>query len=309
MLDEHEKLIIKNDFPSLVGFAEKSVSSGETANIVTAGVYFPNSDLNDPFVQSCKTHISHMMSEIIFPKLLHHFSHNLPKNFYLHAVRIELFADEKQNTIYFNKEAKIKAKCKYVGGKQVAKNDLVKESDIEKILNLQCDERDPNAACLMLTFFRGNWIGIFDYHYNRKYASDKYQLAQTHLKAALNNYKKSDLIPFYSSLWDGYELLGESILLLHNQLKLKESHQKISKLLHGFCKIRDLDYDIDFQDIREIRDFVRYGPPHTTNIDYEEKALTYLQKTANFSKYVESFLKERAVNVNSIPIHNIDWFV
>ena len=308
-LEKKSRLIIKNDFPSLLGFTEKSTKSGETSSIVTAGVYLSDSDSNDPFVQSCKSHISHMMSDIVFPKLLHYFSHKLPEKFRLQSIRIELFANEEQNIMYFNKEAKIKATCKYVKGKSFTKNELVKEDDIEKILDIYCDEKDPNAACLMFTFFRGQWMGIFDYHYNRKYASDKYQLAQTHLKAALSSYNKSDFKPFYSSLWDGYELLGESILLIHNQLKLKESHQKILELLQGFCKIRNLDYSKDFQDIRKIRDFVRYGPPHTTEIHYEEKSEKYLQKTMNFSKYVESFLKERQVNVTSIPIHNVDWFV
>lgn len=228
---EEIKLIIKNSFPSLVGFVEESVKAGETAIIVTSGVNLSDSDPNDHFVQSCKSHIAHMMSGTIFPKLLQYFSNKLPEKFHLQSVRVELFADEKQNTIYFNKEAKIKAKCKFIKGKVFIKNEQVKESDIEKILNVYCDEKDPNADTLLFTFFRGQWMGIFDYHYNKKHASEKYHLAQTHLKSALDRYKKSDHIPFYASLWDGYELLSESILLLHNQLKLRESHTKITKLL------------------------------------------------------------------------------
>ena len=308
-LEQDNKLIIKNHFPSLAGFVEKSGNTGEISQIVIMGAYLSNSDLDDSFGQLCKDHISHTMSELIFPKLLYHLSHKLSKNFFLQSVRVELFPDETQNTIYFNDEAKIKAECKLVKRKPFAKNELIKEADIEKISNLSCNERDPNAACLLFTFFRGEWLGIFDYHYNRKHASDKYQLAQTHLKAALNNYDKSNFKSFYTSLWDGYELLCESVLLLHNQLKLKESHTKISNLLKEFCKIRNLDYDKDFENLRKIRDVVRYGPPHTTDIDYEEKSLSYLRKTMNFSKYVEVFLKERLVDVHSIPAHTMNRFV
>ena len=306
---KESKLIIKNDFSSLVGFAAKSAKKGELASIITAGAYLSDDDLNDPFVRSCKNHITQMMSEIIFPKLLYRFSNKLPKEFYLQSVRIEFFADEKQNTIYFNKEAKIKAMCKAVKGKLFIKDELVKIADVEKIFNLYCDERDPNAACMLFTFFRGQWMGVFDYHYNRKYASEKYQLAQTHLKAALDTYGKGNFKPFYNGLWDGYELLGESILLIHNQLKLKDSHQKISKSLQAFCQTRGLDYGKVFQKLRQIRDGARYGPPHPKNMNYKKMAPTYLHKTMNFSEYVEGFLKERQVDVNSKSIHTVDKFV
>ena len=306
---KESKLIIKNDLSSLVGFTAKSVKKGELASIATAGAYLSDGDLDDPFVQSCKNHITRIMSGIIFPKLLYHFSNKLPKEFHLQSVRIELFADEKQNTIYFNKEAKIKAICKNVKGKSFIKGERVTEADMGKILNLYCDERDPNAACLLFTFFGGQWMGVFDYHYNRKYVSEKYRLAQAHLKSALDNYGKGNFEPFYNSLWDGYELLGESILLIHNQLKLKDSHQKISKSLQAFCQTRDLDYGKVFQNLRQIREGARYGPPHPKNMNYKKMALTYLYKTMNFSEYVEGFLKERQVDVNSKSIHTVDKFV
>lgn len=300
------KLVIKGDFPSLAGFADKSYKQGSTATIVTMGNFLSLDELNDPFVFSIKSQIGTIMSEWIFPRLLKHFSNKLPEKFVLQTVRIELFGNESENTIYFNKEAKIKAMCKYVGNKKLTPNEPVLGSDIEKIINLYCDERDPNAACLMFINFRGNWMGIIDYTYNRKNASEKYRLAQTHLNAALSNYEKSNLEPFYTSLWDGCELLVESILLLHNQLKLKETHKKISKLLEGFCEIRNMVFHRDFSDIRKIRDVLRYGPPHTTNIDYKDKSLTYLSKAKEFSEFVETFLKERAVNLSNSPsIHSL----
>ena len=82
---------------------------------------------------------------------------------------------------------------------------------------------------MLFISFRGEWYGLIDLIYNRKNASDKHEVSQEYLETAMSNFKNSKFKPCYNDLWTAYELLAESTLLLHNFLKLKDSHKKISK--------------------------------------------------------------------------------
>ena len=299
------ELIIKNDFPSLSGFAMTGGKSGDVVKIRISGVFLQSEHANDPEMFSIKNNIEHTISTLIFPLLLKHFSNKLPEKFLLQSIRVEMFGEPSQNCVYFNKDAKILGEFKFVGSKKLKEGDPVLNSDVEKILKLTCNELNPNAAYMLFVLFQGEWYGVIDFTYNRENASAKYKLAQKHLQSALDNFEKTNLQPFYDSLWAGCELLGESVLLLHNQIKLKDSHKKISKTLAGFCKIHNMTFDKDFQIIQKIRDVVRYGPPHTIDVDIKENASIYLSNSMNFSKFVEKFLRERLVDINnSNSIHS-----
>lgn len=290
------KLKIIGGMDSIVGFAEKGAESGEIVNIRTQGSYFSKSDLNDPGVFSIKNQINSIMATHIFPLFLHHFSSKeLPEKFAISSVRIELFADQSKNTITFNKDAKIFGNFVLAKPKELKKGDPILQEDVKGINSIYVEDRDPNSALMLFASLHGEWYGFIDLIYNRQNASKKHETSKEYLETAMSNFKNSKFKPFYNDLWTAYELLAESILLLHNQLKLKDSHKKISKLLKGFCEIHDLPYYDDYKQIESIRTSVRYGPPYETKSDMEKNALKYMTGLMDFSKYVEGFLKERQV--------------
>ena len=290
------ELKIVGGISSIVGFTETSVKDGEVVSIRTQGSYFSKSDLNDPSVLSIKNRIASMMASNVFPLFLSHFSSkDLPEKFAVGSVRIELFGDDSKNTLTFNNDAKILGNFVLAKPKAFKKGDPVFQEDIEGINSIHIEDRDPNSALMLFVSFRGEWYGVIDLIYNRENASGKHEAAQEYVETTMSNFKNSKFKPFYNDLWTAYELLAESILLLHNQLKLRDSHKKISELLKGFCEIRNLPYYDDYKRIESIRTSVRYGPPYKKQSDMEQNALKYLTSLIDFSKHVESFLKERQV--------------
>lgn len=291
------ELKIVGGIDSIVGFAEHSAKDGETVSIRTQGSYFSKSDLNDPSILSIKNQISSIMASHVFPLFLSHFSSkNLPEKFHIDSVRIELFADSSKNTFTFNQDAKILGNFVLAEPKAFKKGDPVFQKDIKEINSVHIEDRDPNSALMLFVLFSDEWYGVIDLIYNRENALGKHEAAQEYIETAMSNFKNSKFKPFYNDLWTAYELLTESILLLHNQLKLKDSHKKISKLLKGFCEIHNLHFYDDYKQIEFIRTSVRYGPPYKKQSDMEQNALKYLTSLMDFSKHVESFLKERQVS-------------
>ncbi len=292
------ELKIDGGIDSIIGFAETSAKKGEVANIITQGSYFSNSDLNDPHVLSIKNQIANIMASHVFPLFLDHFSSkDLPEKFYISSVRIELFADDSKNTFTFNKYTKILGSFILAKPKTLKKGDPVFQEDIKGINSIYVEDRDPNSALMLFVSFNGEWYGIIDLIYNRANAADKHETAQEYIETAISNFKNSKFKPFYNDLWTAYELLAESILLLHGQLKLKDSHEKISKILKEFCNTHNLPFYDEYKQIGSIRTSVRYGPPHKKQPNMEQDALKYLTGLIEFSKHVESFLKERQVPI------------
>ena len=304
------ELKIIGGIDSIVGFAETSAQAGDVVTIRTQGSYFSQSDLNDPNVLSIKNQITSIMASHVFPLFLNRFSSkDLPEKFVISSVRIELFADASKNTITFNKDAKILGKFVLAKPKAFKKGDPVFQDDIKGINSIYVKDRESNSALMLFISFKGEWYGLLDLIYNRKNASDKHEVAQEYLETAMSNFKNSKFKPFYNDLWTAYELLAESTLLLHNTLKLKDSHKKISKLFKGFCETHNLPYYNDFKQIESIRTSVRYGPPYKKKSDMEKNALKYMTSLIDFSKYVEGFLKERQVITkisNSVEMQQSD---
>ena len=304
------ELKIIGGIDSIVGFAETSAQAGDVVTIRTQGSYFSQSDLNDPNVLSIKNQITSIMASHVFPLFLNRFSSkDLPEKFVISSVRIELFADASKNTITFNKDANILGKFVLAKPKAFKKGDPVFQDDIKGINSIYVKDRESNSALMLFISFNGEWYGLLDLIYNRKNASDKHEVAQEYLETAMSNFKNSKFKPFYNDLWTAYELLAESTLLLHNTLKLKDSHKKISKLFKGFCETHNLPYYNDFKQIESIRTSVRYGPPYKKKSDMEKNALKYMTSLIDFSKYVEGFLKERQVITkisNSVEMQQSD---
>jgi len=304
------KLKIIGGMESIVGFAEKGAESGEVVSIRTQGSYFSKSDLNDPDVFSIKNQINSILATHIFPLFLRHFSSKeLPEKFDIGSVRIELFADQSKNTITFNKDAKIFGNFVLAKPKELKKGDPILQKDVKGINSIYVEDRDPNSALMLFTSLHSEWYGFIDLIYNRQNASEKHEASQEYLETAMSNFKNSKFRPFYNDLWTAYELLTESVLLLHNSLKLKDSHKKIALLFQGFCQTHNLPYYDDFKQIESIRTSVRYGPPYETKSDMEKNALKYITSLIEFSKYVEGFLKERQVttkNSESVDIKQSD---
>ncbi len=246
-----------------------------------------------------------LSAQWIFPLILKKFSdQKLPNDFLLFAVYIEMYSDEKKNKLFFNDSTRFRIIGRTKPGLKFKDGDPVLINDITEIISIERTDKDLNAATIMLVLNNGGWFGSFDFIYNRQNVREKCERAIEFFDSAKDNYKKSNYNAYYQSLWDCSELLAESLLLLHNQIKLHTPHKKIREVLKIFCETHNLTFFEDYEKITRIRDNSRYGPPHPKYNNSESEAKYLLEKTHIFLKFVLNFLKQRQVEPSDKKFQN-----
>jgi len=254
-----QKYKIMGKFPSIIGFATKSVESGETASIATQLMLYNHKNVSDEDITIAHSQIYSTLSQWIFPFILKTFSNKkLPKDFVLYAVYIEMHSDETKNKILINEDTGFKIACKLKNKRELKKNDPIQMNEIDYLTSIQKEDEDFNAATILLMQVNGSWFGKFDIIYNRENVIKKLDRAIDFFNSAIQNLNNSNMTGFYQSLWDSSELLAESMLLLHNQIKLKAEHKKIKQVFKEFCNVRQIAYFKDFEKIGQIRNNSRY---------------------------------------------------
>ena len=281
---------------SLSGFTLKSMQRGEVGPMVTQLTFFNTIDKDDNYTLMSKQQISSILSDLVFPRVLNAFSaKTVPENFFLYAVYIEMHTDESKNMLLINEDTRFALTCKLKKGVELMKNDAVTTSDIAHFISIDKDDKDPNAATIMLALNDDGWFGAIDLIYNRVITQEKITRAIDFFRAAAEELKTSNIKPFYQSLWSCNELLAESVLLLHKFIELKTPHKNIKKRFEGFCNNYNFAYINDYNKICQIRDPARYGPPHQWSDKWEKEAPKLFQSTAKFLGFVLTFLGDRGV--------------
>ena len=292
---------------SLSGFTMKSMQRGEVGAMVTQLTLLNTIDKDDNYIVMGKQQISSIVSDLVFPRILNAFStKTVPENFFLSAVYIEMHADESKNKLLINEDAHFTLTCKLKNGVKLMENDAVTIADIDHFTSIDKEDKDPNAATIMLALNNDGWFGAIDLIYNRAITQEKITRAIDFFRAATEELKTSNIKPFYQSLWSSNELLAESLLLLHKFIELKTPHNKIKKSFEIFCKNYSIAYINDYNKIYQIRDPARYGPPHKWNDKWEKEAPKLLQSTANFLGFVLTFLGDRGVVPSNQDSHKFD---
>ena len=290
--------------PSIIGTALTSAQGGDKIAILTQWSLLNTENTTDEYIMMIKGRISSMLSDNIFPRILKAFStKTIPKDFFLYAVYVEMHSDEQKNKILINEDTKFYAVCRPKVGLEIKKNDPITMGNIEELISIEKRNIDPNAATMMLMLNKHGWFGKADLIYNRKNTQMKINRAINFLESAKENLKQSNIDAFYQSLWDCTELLAESVLLLHNQIKLKASHQNIQTAFNEFCEIHRIR--VDYEKITQIRNSVRYGPPHPIYKNRTKDAPTLLRSIIDLHDFVLDFLKVREVIPTSFG-NNID---
>jgi hypothetical protein len=307
MASSKNKYEIIGKIPSVIGFSTKSAKEGDLVSIATQLNYYNVNNISDEYILIAHSQIYSTLSQWVFPWILKTFSgKQLPDDFLLYAVYIEMHGDESKNKIVINEDTSFRVTCKIKKGIEFKKDDPVQMNHIEYLTSIEKTDKDPNAATILLMQHNGNWFGKYDLIYNRENVTEKMDRALDFFDSAIVNLRNSNITAFYQSLWDCSELLAESLLLLHNQIKIKSEHKKIRHVFEEFCKLHSLEYFEDYRKITEIRNNSRYGPPHPKNKDAGKESECLLKNSYVFLRYVLSFLKERQIIPSSNQLQKID---
>ena len=233
-----------------------------------------------------------MLATSVFPLFGRLFpSKILPGDFAFRSARLDLFGDESKNTLSFNADAGIYGTYILANPQILKEGDLVPDADAKGPYSLYVDDRDPNSAIVILTFFQDEWYGTFDLVYNRENTLKKHESALVFLESAQSDLNDSNFVAFYDGLWSACELLVESILLLHNLLKLEAGPKTIPRLFEEYCRNANLLYHKDYEKIRTARDNALCGRSPGDGVNIEKNAGKYMARMVEFSKHVEGFLK------------------
>ena len=283
--------------PSIVGSASHSAQAGDIVWVLTRWTLLNTKNSTDQDIVTARNQIYGMLAEHIFPCFLKAFSNKtIPDDFALYAVYVEMHADEQKNRILINEDTKFSIYLKLKEKKKIKHGDPVNFDEIEEFMHIEKNEDvDPNAATIMLVLNKHGWFGKADLIYNRKNVQAKINRAMDFFKAAKDNLEASNVTAFYQSLWDCAELLAESLLLLHNQIKLKTHHNTIQEIFEKFCNSYNLDYIKSYKKISELRNNARYGPPHPNNKNQIKDAPPLLQDITKMHKFVLRFLQDREI--------------
>ena len=285
-------------FPSIVGVALRSAKKGSSADILTQFELYRAEQLSQGDGIFAQNVIHRLLSEQVYPLILRVFEEwPDPKDFGLYAVQIVMHSKEELNDVLVNEDVRLRVLCQ-TSRKDIKAGDYVLLKDIDEIVSISDVDRDPNTATISLLHVNGKWFGKFDVIYNRGIAHQKLKLALKFLNDSTREDTRLEVR--YNSLWSGCELLAESALLLHNMLKPKSNHKSIRKGLEQLLKNHNIPYIEEYVEIEQIRDSLRYGPPHPDRTrEGEKKIARLLDKSLEFAFFAISFLERRQVGIGS----------
>lgn len=284
-------------FPSLVGMALKSPKKGSRVDILTQFELYRDEQLSQSEGIFAQNIIHELLSNQVYPLILRA-SDEWPnlKDFVLYAVQIVMNSKKELNDMLVNEDVKLRVLCQ-TARKGVKEGDEVFENDIKEIISIGEIGRDPDAAIISLLCVRGRWFGKFDLIYNRNIVHQKLKRALKFLNDSMR--EDASLEARYNSLWSGCELLAESTLLLHNMITPKSTHKSIKRGLDQLLKSHSMPYIEEYTEIAQIRDSLRYGPPHPDRSrEAKEKMAHLLDKSLEFAFFAIHFLERRQVSVN-----------
>ena len=284
--------------PSMVGTALGPAKEGSCVDVLTQFELYRREQLSQRDGIFEQNIIHKLLSDQVYPLILRAFEEwPDPKNFVLYAVQITMHPKEELNDVRVNEDVRLRVLCRATRG-GIRKGDDVFLKDIKEIVSISEVDRDPDAAAISLLQINGRWFGKFDLIYNRKTSQQKLRRALKFLSDATN--EDIHLESRYDLLWSGCELLAESALLLHNILKPKSTHKNIQKGLEQLLKNHNVSYSKEYAEIAQIRESLRYGPPHPDRTrEGEKKMARLLDKSLEFAFFAMNFLERRQVGIGS----------
>lgn len=180
-------------------------------------------------------------------------------DFIINKVQV-VFSLNKKNKVRLNNEVKAIIKCK--ANKQINKDDLVSEDDIDKIENIKLTDEDVNCGHITLLLFKNNWIVAFDARYNKEIIKTHIEASKEFYESAKDNLDKRRLRPFFENAFASAELSAKSVLLALPDKKILNGRNHKDRL-EKFQSWADLgNVKVEFSEtlskLSGLRDSARY---------------------------------------------------
>ncbi|MDP2673148.1 MAG: HEPN domain-containing protein [Nanoarchaeota archaeon] len=178
-------------------------------------------------------------------------------------IQIVFNLDKGKNEIRLNEE--VKAIINGKATRDIQKGEVIYESDIDDIGEIELTDEDINCGHITLLFFRNNWIISFDFRYNQERVKEHIEASKEFYETAINSLENNRLRAFYENAFATAELSAKSILLLLPDKdilndKSFRSHGKIEKKLTSWANLGNVkpEFSTILSKLKSLRDSARY---------------------------------------------------
>ncbi len=214
----------------------------------------------------------------------------LPEKFRLNAAQILFYSDGRRPAVRLNEEVKIIATVKFKNISKKQKGEAVFWNEIDKVENLRLmDEEEKEYGHVSMLRLNGNWLGAFDFRYNKGLAREHFKVAKEFYRAAKNAHKNRWLAPFVDNLFSCIELLAKSELLLLSEVKKKTTHAAIQIKYNRFINYGNekSNFKAALNKLSALRHSARYLSSSFSLLDSEAR------EHLNTAKEMLDYLKAR----------------
>lgn len=162
----------------------------------------------------------------------------LPANCGLWAAQVIMNFD-KPVEVRLNEEVKAYLHAKAEDDRPVEIGDRVDlENDLERILDIELTELDPNAGHVTLLRHRGGWCVKFDFRYNAARVSEHISAASEFISGASMALENGMLRAFTEQLYAAVELMAKGELIMHyKSIYFSKKHGVISARYNMWGKL------------------------------------------------------------------------
>ena len=292
-------------FPSIAGALLELPNEDEPADILTQFGLYRDEQLLQSGGIFTRNVINDLLSNLVFPRLLRAFGGRpVPEGFDIYAVHIIMRSKLELNDVLINEDVKLDV-IRETDKQDHEDGDGVFAAGTQKITSISESDRDPDAAVISLLRINDSWFGKFDLIYNRGIVHQKLERAVKFLNDSIQD--NNSLESRYDLLWSGCELLGECMLLLHNILPPRSRHWQIQKTLGPLLRQYNSTYINEYNEIAQIRESLRYGPPHPDRSGEAKKKMAHLQDASmEFAAFAIGFLGGRQVSASDGDPRTVD---
>lgn len=201
-----------------------------------------------------------------------------------------IFSLEEGNKIRLNEE--VKAIITGKATRDIKKGELVYETDINQIENIQLTKEDSNCGHITLLLFNDNWIIGFDARYNKEVIKKHIDASKEFYESAKENLEKNRLRPFYENSFAVAELSAKGILLTLPDKKILEgkNHKDRLNKFKNWAELGNvkMEFNTTLSKLNNLRSSARY----LSSDDYQnEDSKEVLKVIEEMIKFAEGNIK------------------
>jgi HEPN domain-containing protein len=197
-----------------------------------------------------------------------------------------IFSLDDGNKIRLNEEVK-----SIITGKttrDIKKGEIVYETDINQIENIQLTEEDGNCGHITLLLFKDNWIIRFDAIYNKEVIKKHIEASKEFYESAKENLEKNRLRPFYENSFAVAELSAKGILLTLPDKKILEgkNHRDRLEKFKNWAELGNVktEFNTILSKLNSLRSSARYLSSDNYQNEDPQEILKVIEEMIKFAE-------------------------